>query len=161
MVSIEFWGENYYGHPPLSEDIVSKAEEILKVKLPASYITLLKLQNGGYTKGFQFPIEQGIIDMDEIPLEQLYGIVLDPSIKSSQNILDSNYLIEEWGLPPDQVLISGNGHWWITLDYRSGKDPKVSFLDMDLNVELVLSETFSDFIERLVPDSSFAGQDFT
>jgi hypothetical protein len=151
MLSTEFWGENYYNHPPLSEDMVRQAENVLNVKLPPSYIALLKVQNGGYTKGFQFPIEKGIIALDVIPVEQLWGIIFDPSINSAQNILESHYLSDEWELPASQVLISGDGHWWISLDYRWDKDPKVSFWDMDLNVELILAETFTGFIDKLVP----------
>jgi len=44
-----FWKSNYYKHPPLTDDLVSVAEKQLGVKLPAEYLALLRVQNGGYT----------------------------------------------------------------------------------------------------------------
>ncbi len=44
----DFWDNNYYNHPPLTDEMVTTAETLLKVKLPALFIDLLKIQNGGY-----------------------------------------------------------------------------------------------------------------
>lgn len=35
------------------------------------------------------------------------------------SMLDSPYLVEEWGLPTAVVLLSGDGHYWIGLGYRA------------------------------------------
>ncbi|MEX6702041.1 SMI1/KNR4 family protein [Peribacillus frigoritolerans] len=35
------------GSIPLTDEIVKKAEEIFKIKLPNSYLSILKQQNGG------------------------------------------------------------------------------------------------------------------
>jgi len=54
----QFWGSNYYDHPPLTDEMVAVAESRLGVKLPAEYIALLRHQNGGYTQGFAYPMRQ-------------------------------------------------------------------------------------------------------
>ena len=153
----EFWGENYYGHPPLIEEMVSLAEETLLVKLPATYVNLLRIQNGGYTQGFGFPMQvQTRWAEDHIPLDELFGIVVDGSIVTAQNILDSHYLSEEWGLPPRQVLLNGDGHWWITLDYRKDNEPTVAWIDTEGQEEFTVAATFDEFVAALKPSETFS-----
>jgi hypothetical protein len=41
----QFWGSNYYNHPPLTDDMVAHAEQQLGVELPPAYIALLRVQN--------------------------------------------------------------------------------------------------------------------
>lgn len=53
-----FWKKNYYNHPSLTKEMVKNAQMILKVQLPKLLIEFLKIQNGGYTNGFVFPMEQ-------------------------------------------------------------------------------------------------------
>ena len=107
----DFWDTNFYNHPDLTDEIVEIAEESLKVKLPRLLIQLLKIQNGGYTKGFVFPMKQKTTWAENyIPLNELFGIVINISIETGQNILNTNYMIHEWGLPDNQVLLAGDGH---------------------------------------------------
>jgi hypothetical protein len=153
----DFWGSNYYNHPALTDAMIKTAEKELGVKLPSLLIELLKIQNGGYTKGFAFPMSQETTwATDHIPLSELYGIVTDPSVETAQNILETQYMIEEWGLPQKQVLLCGDGHWWITLDYRQGDNPTVKWLDVECEEEIQIAESFDEFINGLVPDSKFA-----
>src|SRR5690349_15951067 len=124
----QFWGSNYYNHPPLTDEMVEVAERQLGVKLPAEYLALLRIQNGGYTQRFGFPMRQRTAwAEDHVPLTDLAGIVTDPEHRTALNILDTPYLTQEWDLPPRQVLLSGEGHWWITLDYRNGDVPSVTW----------------------------------
>src|SRR4029079_19689636 len=51
-----FWSDNYYNPPPLTDDALSYAESFLNVRLPVKYIELLRIQNGGSTKGFGYPM---------------------------------------------------------------------------------------------------------
>lgn len=152
----EFWGSNYYNHPPLTDEMVRVAESELRVKLPKTLLKLLKIQNGGYTKGFAFPMNQRTTwAEDHVPLCDLFGIVLDRNIDSAQNIMNSHYLIQEWGLPNRQVLLTGVGHWWITLDYRDKEIPSVKWIDIECNEEIKIADEFDQFISGLVREDIF------
>jgi hypothetical protein len=156
----EFWASNYYNHPPLTDEMLTMAEAQLAVKLPGEYVRLLRLQNGGYTQGFGFPMSQPTTwAIDHVPLYELFGIVTDASIQTAQNALESDYMIKEWGLPPRQVLLSGDGHWWITLDYRRGAVPSVAWIDVECGEDVQIAQTFALFLDGLVPDSQFCGHD--
>lgn len=152
----KFWRSNHYGHPPLTDEMVSIAEEQLGVKLPAEYLALLRVQNGGYTHGFGFPMTQPTTwAKDHVPLNYMTGIVTDHSIRTAQNILDTGYMTEEWGLPARQALLSGDGHWWITLDYRRGDTPSVAWIDVECAEDIQVAPTFAAFLDGLRPVSDF------
>jgi len=152
----EFWGNNYYKHPSLTNEMIQFAQESFDIKLPALLIDLLKIQNGGYTQGFVFPMNRRTSwSANHVPFDSLSGIVTDPSIKTAQNILDTEYMIKEWDLPEKQVLLTGDGHWWITLDYRNGVNPTVCWIDVDSEEDIELAASFEDFFNGLVPESEF------
>jgi len=152
----EFWGSNYYKHPPLTEKMISDAENQLGIKLPLELISLLKLQNGGYTKGLAFPMFQETSwSENHIPLRDLNGIVADKAIETAQNILDTAYMTEEWELPEKQVLLSGDGHYWITLDYRKGDIPSVAWIDVESDEDIQIAKSFQEFYNGLVSDSVY------
>jgi hypothetical protein len=152
----QFWGSNYYNHPPLTDEMLIVAEKELGVKLPTEYLALLRAQNGGYTQGFGFPMTQTAWAKDHIPLHDMAGIVTDPKIRTAQNILDTAYLTKEWGLPSRQVLLSGEGHWWITLDYRKGDIPSVAWIDVECDQDLQVARSFTEFLHGLRPGSEFS-----
>ncbi|WP_164964057.1 SMI1/KNR4 family protein [Rubrivivax sp. JA1026] len=157
-----FWGTNYYGHPPLTDNMLRRAEEVLQVKLPKALISLLRIQNGGYTNGFAHPMPARTSwAADHVPLDELFGVVTDESVQTAQNILSTAYMTKEWDLPPKQVLLSGNGHWWITLDYRRGPAPSVAWMDVDCGEDVQISPSFSEFMNGLVPAAAFETGDGT
>lgn len=157
VLSIEdFWGSNYYANPPLTDEAIGLAEQQLGIRLPRAFIDLLRQQNGGYTKGFAFPMSQGTSwAEDHVPLDELGGIVTDRAHEGVHNILLTDYMTREWGLPPRQVLLAGDGHWWITLDYRASDEPAVSWIDVEVGQDLVIAPSFAAFLDGLVPKSSF------
>ena len=63
-------------------------------------------------------------------------------------------MIKEWGLPSNQVLLSGDGHWWISLDYRKSSIPCVTWLDVAAGQDIELSPSFGEFLSELLPDSA-------
>jgi hypothetical protein len=155
----QFWGSNYYNHPPLTEELIAIAQGRLGVKLPEEYITLLRIQNGGYTQGFGYPMNRRTTwSEDHVPLHDLFGIITDPGHRTAQNILATEYMIKEWGLPPQQVLLSGEGHWWISLDYRAGACPSVAWLAIESGEDFQIAPSFAAFLEGLVPNSAFGGE---
>jgi hypothetical protein len=152
----EFWGSNHYEHPPLSDEMIALAEERLGVRLPAELIELLLIQNGGYTKGFAYPMSQRTTwAADHVPLEELAGIVIDPNHRTAQNLMHTAYLTQEWGLPPRQVLLAGDGHYWITLDYRRGDIPSVAWIDVECDEDIQVAPSFATFLSGLVPESIY------
>lgn len=146
-----FWADNYYQHPPLTNAMLEAAEAMLQVKLPPLLVELLRVQNGGYTAGFAFPMLQPTSWADDhVPLTELFGIVPDTSIQTAQNLLDTPYMTAEWELPEKQVLLTGDGHWWITLDYRAGPTPRILWIDTEMEQELEVAANFDDFMSGLV-----------
>ena len=151
-----FWGENYCEHPGLTDEMVMQAEKILGVRLPPDLIGLLKIQNGGYTLGFAHPMTQRTTwAVDHVPLQELFGIVTDPDHKTYMNIVHTPLMTVEWGLPPHQILLSGDGHYWITLDYRSGQMPSVAWIDVECGEDIQIAKSFSEFLTGLLPDSAY------
>lgn len=153
-----FWGSNDYNHPALTDAMIVEAEQTLGVKLPESLIELLRIQNGGSTKGFAFPMTRKTSWAENhVSLRELFGIVTDKSIETTQNILDTAYMTKEWGLPPKQVLLMGDGHYWITLDYRNGEVPGVRWIDVERDEDIHIADSFGKFFDGLVPRETFAG----
>lgn len=155
-----FWGDDDNDNPILTNEMVAFAENALNVKLPPLFIQLLKKQNGGYNNGFAFPMPQKTSwAKDHIPFYELFGIVTDPTIESVHNILETDYMIKEWGLPKRQVLLTGEGHWWITLDYRNGENPTVRWIDVECGEDIHVADSFDSFIHGLVPQDSYADEE--
>ena len=153
---LNFWDSNYYNHPALTAEMITKAEDLLGVKLPSELIELLTIQNGGYTKGFAYPMSHPTSWAENhVPLAELFGIV-DESFDTAQNILLTAYMTEEWGLPEKQVLLCGDGHWWITLDYRKREVPIVSWIDTEVGQDIQIANCFKAFLDGLVSDETFA-----
>jgi hypothetical protein len=149
----EFWADDWDKNPATSEAIIQRVEATLGVAIPAEYLALLKIQNGGYTRGFVFPTRQRTSwAEDHVALDELNGIGrYEPLPSGLHNIYNSTYMIAEWDLPPSQVLLAGDGHWWISLDYRSRGAPSVRWLDVDSGEDLELAPTFGAFFAGLQP----------
>jgi hypothetical protein len=48
------------------------------------------------------------------------------------------------------VLLSGDGHYWVALDYRGSiAEPPVTLFDNDFGTEVVLAPDFRSFVEGL------------
>ena len=147
-----FWGSNYYSHPPLTTEMVRHAEQVLGVTLPAGLIKLLEVQNGGYTQGCAHPMSRHTTWAENhVPLEELAGIVIDPNHRTVQNLLLTECMTQEWGLPEKQVILSGDGHYWITLDYRAGPNPSVAWIDVECGEDMQIASSFDEFLSGLFP----------
>ncbi len=141
------WQEDdeYYQLEPLTDKVLEKAEKKLKVKFPKSYIDLLKQQNGGYINYDSFPSEIPTSwTNDHINVDHILGI------GEENGILESEYIIQEWGLLKNIVLISGSGHSWVAFDYRNTKEePPVIYIDVDSGQIIELASNFDTFLNRL------------
>lgn len=140
---------------PLTDDMIASAERQLGVRLPKSYLDALRTKNGGSTTGnyFKLPAQhvpdhlRHYVDHGYVAVLELNGIG-----SGDDTILETDYLVGEWGLPSPIVILSGAGHWWIVFDYRvANENPPIVFLDSDSGDTLHLSNDFASFLSSIVP----------
>ncbi|NJQ06102.1 SMI1/KNR4 family protein [Streptomyces lonarensis] len=153
-------------HPPLTDEGVAEAERTLGVTLPPELLTLLRLRNGGTvsTRRDAFPTERPNAWADDhVPFDELLGIG-DP--EDGVSLVETPYLVQEWGLPSPVVLLSGDGHTWIALDYRScgphGRPPVVLLAAADGSGPAAvtpLAPDFRSFVEGLTGAEQFRDDD--
>ncbi|MFF6979286.1 SMI1/KNR4 family protein [Streptomyces sp. NPDC008343] len=141
----------------MTDGVVEDAERRLGVRLPDSLLGVLRVQNGGVVAELwnAFPTDVPTSwSENHVPLDEMMGI---GGHDGQLSLLDSAYLVEEWGLPSPLVLLSGDGHCWIALDYRAcGErgEPSVTWFDVDDGTELALAADFQTFVERLTAAAS-------
>ena len=143
------WTEDdYLKLAPINDELIKKAEEVLNVKLPESYINLLKEQNGGTLRLDVHPTPKPNSWADDhVNVSGLYGISFN---ENESSILESRYLIREWEMPENIVLLSGDGHTWIALDYRNvAENPPVIFIDNEVEQIIELAPNFESFLQNL------------
>ncbi|MFB7034040.1 SMI1/KNR4 family protein [Bacillus altitudinis] len=143
-----FWEideEGYYTLKKINEAEIAKAEKKLGVTLPDTYKKLILEQNGGYTIHNAFPTtHSNSWAEDHIQFNHLMGIA------AGEGIMDSAYLIKEWELPEGLVLINGDGHTWVAMDYRKTKEnPAIHYFDVEMEEDFKLADSFDEFIEEL------------
>ncbi|MFC1411922.1 SMI1/KNR4 family protein [Streptacidiphilus sp. N1-12] len=155
-----FWdADGGYGvQQPLTDRAVREAEHLLDVTLPASLLDLLRAQNGGQVTAARnaFRTDRPTSwSKDHVPFDHVMGI---GHRERTISLLDSPYLVEEWGLPSPVVLLWGDGPCWVALDYRArGRhgEPSVAWFDADADVELALAPDFASFVEGLTSAGDF------
>ncbi|PWK47049.1 SMI1/KNR4 family protein SUKH-1 [Actinoplanes xinjiangensis] len=145
--------------PPLTDEQVVHAQKQLGVDLPADLIHLLRTQNGGVIAETwdACPADANFYAEDHVPFDHLHGIGPADHARMT-TMLDSPYLVQEWELPSPVVLLSGQGHYWVALDYRKcgpTGEPSVVWLDNEMDHELPLAPDFRTFVERLTSSASF------
>lgn len=143
----------------LKPSMVRAAQESLGYRLPAAYIRLLRVCNGGALKRCAFVFPSGSGDSKRIEhITSIMGIGKKGGINGR---FGSKYLIEEWDYPDVGVVISSDGHTAFMLDYtENGIDgePKVVYVDVELDEDDPYVDTvapdFASFLEMLyVPGS--------
>ncbi len=158
-IKATFWSDDPYGvQAPLTDEMVAEAERVLQVRLPSTLLELLRVQNGGMVaeEWNAFATREPTSwAHDHVPLTDLAGI---GRADDALSLLESPYLTQEWGLPEAVVLLSGDGHTWIALDYRvcgPTGEPSVTWLDAELQEESSLAANFRSFVEGLAPERDF------
>ena len=147
-----FWIEedDYFKLEPLTEELVEKAEKDLKIKLPLSYINILKEQNGGFITFNSYPTDVPTSWAENhIHVDHIFGI------GEKNSILESEYLIKEWDMPEGLILFNGEGHTWVAFDYRNvDSNPSIVYVDNEDETVLKIADTFDEFLERLYTEES-------
>lgn len=164
-VRAAFWGDGDDVSPPLTDELVARAEDVLGVTLPADLLDLLRLRDGGAVADVWSALPTGrptSWSESHVPFAELMGIGRLPATETGftgpMSLLDTPYLVAEWELPSPIVLLSGDGHWWIALDYREcgpRGEPSVTWFDAEDESELALAADFRSFVQALVPAGTF------
>jgi hypothetical protein len=155
-VAASFWGAGREDmrHEPLTDEVVVEAERVLGLTLPTDLLKLLRIRNGGAVADAYRACPLGT---DKYVLfSSMVGIGLDPDVPS---MLNTPYLIKEWKLPSSIVLIEGDGHYWVALDYREcgpSGEPAVVRLQNDGACDEQLAPDFRRFVTGLRPFSEVA-----
>jgi len=162
-----FWDNNEhalreYVSKPITDELISSVEEQLVFKLPASYIQLMKLHNGGIPRNTRYSIGSTVHGQNHIVISGFFGIGRDKK-KSLCGELGSRYMIENFGYPEIGVVIcdcpaTGDA---VMLDYRpAGNDgePEVVYVDRVNDNKLIkLADNFESFIQGLMKAENTEG----
>ena len=168
---VRFWKDSDYSRkeyvlPPPTDISVAAVEKRLGYKLPASYIELMRYQNGGLPDKTAFPTtEPTSWAKDHVAVHGVLGIG-NSKTNSLCGALGSQFMIDEWGYPPIGVYFGdcpSAGHDMICLDYRQSDrsgEPRVVHVDQESDYKITfLAERFEDFVKGLLDEEQFAAQD--
>jgi SMI1-KNR4 cell-wall len=164
----DFWEESDYAtkayvSSPLTDALIASIEQELGYILPASYIELMKQQNGGIPKRCCFPTtERTTWAEDHVALSGIFGIEREKAYTLCGN-LGSQFMIDQWEYPNIGVYFANcpsAGHDMICFDYRkNGRagEPEIVHVDQEDAYKITfLAPDFAAFIKGLVDDSEFA-----
>jgi len=136
---------------PFREELVAAAELSLGVKLPESYIQLLRMRNGGR------PVNRRVCtpfrtswSRDGFEIHSIIGIGSSLGIDGEYG---SRYMIAEWDYPDVGIVIASTpsaGHDTVMLDYSKGGEPSVIYVDED-RVPRAIAPNFAEFLAALQP----------
>lgn len=140
--------------PPFSIALARRAERALGYKLPASYLRLLDIRNGGHVTRPVYPTDRPTSwAPDHVYFDRVFGIGGEEGIDSPAG---SRFLVEQWGYPRVGVVISSNGPTAFMLDYSEcgpEGEPRVVYVDVEAGAEpevILLAPDFETFLSRLV-----------
>lgn len=162
-----FWDDDQYAlkeyvdKAPSDADI-AKIEAELGYKLPASYIQLMKMHNGGIPVKTCFPTtEPTSWAEDHIAVTGLFNIGFEKDY-SLGGSLGSRFMIEDWDYPDIGVYFAdcpSAGHDMIMLDYRKcgpQGEPQVVHVDQESDYKITfLANDFESFIKGLVHEDAY------
>ncbi|WP_110953753.1 SMI1/KNR4 family protein [Anaerosinus massiliensis] len=162
-----FWDDrdyavkNYVSEKP-SDELIESIEAELGYKLPASYIEMMKIHNGGIPLNTCFPTTVSTSwAEDHVAITGIMGIGREKRYSLCGDF-GSPFMIEEWGYPDFGVVICdcpSAGHDVVMLDYRKcGKkgEPEVVHVDQECDYKVTfLAENFETFIRGLVNEEDY------
>lgn len=153
----------YYEEPSPGDELIASVEaELGGYKLPASYIELARIHNGGMLHRCVYPMDTATNWADDhIVITGLYalGRTAQWSVVGPRG---STHMEREWGYPRIGVGIADTpsaGHEQIMLDYRScgeNGEPQVVHVDQEAGYRITfVAEDFATFIRGLVVEDDY------
>ncbi|WP_075837053.1 SMI1/KNR4 family protein [Deinococcus marmoris] len=173
MEQDQFWKPDTYGsqakdyiESPPTPDMIASVEDELGYKLPASYVTLMQTQNGGWPIRTCFPTTEATgWAEDHIAITSIFGIGRS-KLYGLCSKLGSQSAIEELGYPPLGIYFAdcpSAGHDMVALDYREcgpTGEPSVVHVDQGNNYKITwLAPDIETFIRQLVTADVFDDED--
>lgn len=157
----EYARKNYVDEPPTPERVAA-VERRLGFKLPAAYVALCRVQNGGLPRRTchrtRTPTSWAA---DHVALHGISAIG-DGKKRSLCGELGSEFWIAEWGYPPIGVYFAdcpSAGHDMLCLDYRGcgpQGEPAVVHVDQECDYEITLvAPSFEAFVRGLEDEKAF------
>ncbi|MDP6931791.1 MAG: SMI1/KNR4 family protein [Myxococcota bacterium] len=141
--------------PPVTPGMVLAAQEALNLRLPESYLEVLRACNGGPLRRTCLPTDVSTSwSGDFVLLRNLAGIGCEGGIDGAAG---TTWLAGQWDYPTPCVVLGNEGRWALLLDYRNcptGSEPPVLLVDSDIDegdgiAEWRLAEDFGSLLERL------------
>lgn len=161
----DFWKDSDYARqkyvgPSFTDLDVARVEKELGYKLPKSYITLMRTQNGGIPKRTDHKTSEGTSwAEDRIAITGIYSIGKDKTY-SLCGKFKSRFWVSEWGYPPIGIYFAdcpSAGHDMLCLDYREcgpSGEPEVVHIDQERDYKITLvAKNFESFIRGLEGDA--------
>ncbi|SHR63906.1 SMI1 / KNR4 family [Mycobacteroides abscessus subsp. massiliense] len=147
-----------YVQAPLTDELLEEAEQHLGVRLPAAYVSLLRVQNGGYLRvGFPNDRDYNVTHAIIRGIGTEYPRLTKDAWWHDEEDFEPIPAGAEWLIPFD-----GDGHWDLCFDYRRSPtdaaglrtDPAVVVIDtekLDPDIESLVADSFDTYLAQLVP----------
>jgi len=162
-----FWEDSDYAREEYVErkptaTLIASIEKELGYRLPASYVELMKTQNGGIPRNTCFPSKKRTSWAENhVAITGIMGIGRTKTY-SLLGDLGSKFMQEEWGYPDIGICICdcpSAGHDMIMLDYRKcgrNGEPQVVHVDQERDYTITpLAKDFETFVRGLVHASDY------
>lgn len=158
--------ENYVDTQP-TQDVITAVERRLGYKLPAAYIELAMVQNGGFPRNTNYRTDTPTSWSDDhIAITGIYSIGSNKLYSLCGKTFNSWFWVEEWDYPSIGVYFAdcpSAGHDMLALDYRKcgpNGEPEVVHVDQEDDYRITtVAKTFEDFIRGLESDDAFRSED--
>ena len=162
-----FWEDSAYAEETYSggyptDELVASVEAELGFRLPASYVALMRMRNGGMPRNTCCPAPSRTTwAEDHVALTAIMGIDREKEC-SLAGRSGSRFLVEEWGYPEFGVYFAdcpSADHDMIAFDYRDcgpEGEPRVVHVDQEVGYRItVLAPDFVSFVQALRPESDY------
>ena len=123
-------------------------ESEYRVVLPDALKAYLR-SGADHNLSYELAVDAALARYADDGMLQIHGFLsLDPL--EGMSMFSTRKLIAEWDLPGDIVLLSGDGHTWLALDYRNTQiEPPVIFIESETGRTEAIAPSFDDFLRRL------------